>query len=247
MGWAFVLPWILLWFGVWTPFPMGRVSSGWVAGWFACWMSWESITISGWFSYPFHPRGISVVSAASRKHLLPWLVGVEPVKSLKRKELKGFQWGEHNSPSAHGVKTDTIFPPLLMQWIYAAWWVLVAIIQEKSVKAIPWEKLVGSCLYSGARWLSGVGWGCVSLHQPRSCPLVRVTLGLGSSSVYCEIRQFLMLFYPLNPPFGAARTCRSLEKTSVLCARCKVCSSLGKTATCERVLHAGKSILIWRW
>lgn len=96
-------------------------------------------------------------------------------------------------------------------------------------------------------WGQMIIWSRLELCQftpAQELPTCAVTLGLGSSSVYCEIRQFLMLFYPLNPPFGAARICRSLEKASVLCARCKVCSSLGKIATCERVLHAGKSILI---
>lgn len=45
-----------------------------------------------------HLRGKSVVSTTSGKHLFPWGAGVELVRSLESKELKGFQRGEDNCP-----------------------------------------------------------------------------------------------------------------------------------------------------
>lgn len=44
----------------------------------------------------------------------------------------------------------------------------------------------------------GVSWSCVSLQQPRSCPLARPVSGLGSSSVWRVFHPF----YPVNPPPG---------------------------------------------
>lgn len=205
--------WILLWFGFWTPPSLGRGRSGWVAGWFAPWMSWENISA---FGFPasegsFIQEGGQLRALPLENVLFPRVVGAELVQSLESKEWKCFQWGEDNSPSAHGIeKTGCNFPPFTVAPYVVDLSGTVSIGSKYSRKERKSYSVRKACWILPLLWGQmiiwsqlGVSWSCVSLHQPRSCPLARPTSGLGNSSIYCETRQgFFILFYPVNPPLG---------------------------------------------
>ena len=188
----------------------GPAGGLWAGLLFGC--SWESIRASEWFFHlggQLHPRGKSVVSTAAAKHLFPRVVGVELVKSLA-KELRSFR-SEDNSPSACGVKRRQIqFSPFTDAQCIVGLSGTASTGSKYSRKERKSYSVRKACWILPSLWGQiiiwsqlGVSWSCVSLHQPRSCPLVRPTSGLGSRSVSGETRQGgFYPFYPVNPPLG---------------------------------------------
>lgn len=85
----------------------------------------------------------------------------------------------------HGENADTAFPftdAHSTERIQAVQQGLVGNTPENHAKTIPWEKLVGSCLYSRARFLSGVSWesvGAVSAYRGWGALHSRSTAGFG--------------------------------------------------------------------
>lgn len=78
----------------------------------------------------------------------------------------------------------------------------------------------------------GVSQSCVSLQQP--------ALGTGSSSIYWETMWGGFSSLPFLSSFRAACACRSPRKAAMLGA----CMSRGGIATCEWLLHPGKSMVL---
>lgn len=180
------------------------------------------------------PRGKPVVSITSGKHLFPRVVGVELVKSLASKELRVFSEFSANWPPAHGRKRRQNFPPFTDVPYVVGLCRAASIGSEYSRKERKSYSVRKACWILPLLWGQmiiwsqlGVSWSCVSLHQPRSCPLVRPMVGLGSSSPYCETRRRVWVWVGFlsvlscKSSFRAACACRSLEKKAVLGARCE--------------------------
>lgn len=176
-------------------------------------MSWESIQVSGWFScleMQLH-REKQQLGALPLENI-PWVVEVELVQSLESKELK-FSLRTQLTICCTIKRRQVPFSPFTDAPCVVDLSRTVRMGRKYSRKECKNYSVRKACWILPLLWGQifiwsqlGVTWSCVSLQQPRSCPLARPVLGLGSSSVWRVFHPFLSC----KSSSRAACACRSL-------------------------------------
>lgn len=180
---------------------MRRGQGGWAADWFAHWMLWESIQVSEWFSclemqlhQEEHQFGALPLGGWSR-------TGVE----FRKQRIKEFSVRRQLTICCAIKSRQVQFSPFMDAPCVVDLSRTVRMGRKYSRKERKNYSVRKACWILPLLWGQifiwsqlGVSWSCVSLQQPRSCPLARPVLGLGSSSFWRVFHPS----YPVNPPPG---------------------------------------------